>query len=178
MNTQTDPSQSKPTSHPGEKPTRPTTSKESRRLRLEAFKHDWCFEGTSKNSLGLNQYATTIQLEKVQSFSRKVLGYGLSGSKKVSSWDTSLTLRESGKTPKDLGIPMHEITQEPNRSTKPQWETHISHWFLSCASEKQLPFFKVLVECNKNKIFEWTDDAKGAFQDLKIFLTELPTLTL
>ncbi|GJS70983.1 hypothetical protein Tco_0703824 [Tanacetum coccineum] len=49
--------------------------------------------------------------------------------------------------------------------------------FLSRASEKQIPFFKALVECNKNKIFKWTDEYEATFQDLKIFLTELPNLT-
>ncbi|GJR40457.1 hypothetical protein Tco_1216141 [Tanacetum coccineum] len=49
--------------------------------------------------------------------------------------------------------------------------------FLSRASEKQLPFFKVLVECNKTKVFEWIDEAHVTFPDLKIFLTNLPTLT-
>ncbi|GKF17796.1 reverse transcriptase domain-containing protein [Tanacetum coccineum] len=49
--------------------------------------------------------------------------------------------------------------------------------FLSQASEKQLPFFKVLIKCNKNKVFKWTNEAQAAFQDLKIFLTELLTLT-
>ncbi|GKB73593.1 hypothetical protein Tco_0935005 [Tanacetum coccineum] len=49
--------------------------------------------------------------------------------------------------------------------------------FLSQASEKQLPFFKVLIKCNKNKVFKWTNKAQTAFQDLKIFLTELLTLT-
>lgn len=49
--------------------------------------------------------------------------------------------------------------------------------FLSRASEKQLPFLKVLIECNKKKVYEWTEEAEVAFQDLKVLLNELPTLT-
>ncbi|GJS31652.1 hypothetical protein Tco_0492272 [Tanacetum coccineum] len=39
--------------------------------------------------------------------------------------------------------------------------------FLSRASEKQLPFFMVLIECNKKKVYELTE-VEVAFQDLKI----------
>ena len=49
--------------------------------------------------------------------------------------------------------------------------------FLSRASEKQLPFFKILIVCNKKKVYEWTGEAEVAFQNLKVFLTKLPTLT-
>ncbi|GKB27119.1 hypothetical protein Tco_0866520 [Tanacetum coccineum] len=32
-------------------------------------------------------------------------------------------------------------------------------------------------QCNKKKVYEWTEEAEISFQDLKVFLTELPTLT-
>ena len=45
--------------------------------------------------------------------------------------------------------------------------------FVSKATDKCLPFFKVL-----RKAFEWTDECQKAFQDLKDYLTMAPLLSL
>ena len=45
--------------------------------------------------------------------------------------------------------------------------------FVSKATNKYLPFFKVL-----KKAFEWTDECQKAFQDLKAYLTVAPMLSL
>ena len=45
--------------------------------------------------------------------------------------------------------------------------------FVSKATDKCLPFFKVL-----KKAFEWTDKCQKAFQDLKTYLTAAPLLSL
>ena len=44
--------------------------------------------------------------------------------------------------------------------------------FVSKATDKCLPFFKVL-----RKAFEWTDECQKAFQDLKDYLTIAPLLS-
>ena len=44
--------------------------------------------------------------------------------------------------------------------------------FVSKATDKCLPFFKVL-----KKAFEWTDEYQKAFQDLKVYLTTTPLLS-
>ena len=44
--------------------------------------------------------------------------------------------------------------------------------FVSKATDKCLPFFKVL-----KKAFEWTDECRQAFQDLKDYLTRAPLLS-
>ena len=44
--------------------------------------------------------------------------------------------------------------------------------FVSKATDKCLPFFKVLM-----KAFEWTDECQKAFQDLKDYLTTVPFLS-
>ena len=44
--------------------------------------------------------------------------------------------------------------------------------FVSKATDKCLPFFKVL-----RKAFEWTDECRKAFQDLKDYLTRAPLLS-
>ena len=44
--------------------------------------------------------------------------------------------------------------------------------FLSKATDKCLPFFKIL-----RKAFEWTDQCQKAFQDLKLYLTIAPLLS-
>ena len=44
--------------------------------------------------------------------------------------------------------------------------------FVSKATDKCLPFFKVL-----RKAFEWTDECQKAFQDLKNYLTTAPLLS-
>ena len=44
--------------------------------------------------------------------------------------------------------------------------------FVSKATDKCLPFFKVL-----KKAFEWTDECQRAFQDLKTYLTAAPLLS-
>ena len=44
--------------------------------------------------------------------------------------------------------------------------------FVSKATDKCLPFFKVL-----RKAFEWTDECQKAFQDLKVYLTITPLLS-
>ena len=45
--------------------------------------------------------------------------------------------------------------------------------FVSKATDKCLPFFKVL-----KKAFEWTDECQRAFQDLKTYLVTAPLLSL
>jgi len=45
---------------------------------------------------------------------------------------------------------------------------------ISRLSEKGLPFFKLLKKTGK---FEWTEEAKEAFQSLKAYLTSSPVLT-
>ena len=45
--------------------------------------------------------------------------------------------------------------------------------FVSKATNKYLPFFKVL-----KKAFEWTDECQKAFQDLKTYLITTPLLSL
>ena len=45
--------------------------------------------------------------------------------------------------------------------------------FVSKATDKCLPFFKVL-----KKALEWTDECQKAFQDLKAYLTTAPLLSL
>ncbi|XP_071740399.1 uncharacterized protein [Rutidosis leptorrhynchoides] len=49
--------------------------------------------------------------------------------------------------------------------------------FLSKAAERQLPFFKTLKGCLKQKSFVWTSEAETAFQEMKKLLKTLPTLT-
>ena len=44
--------------------------------------------------------------------------------------------------------------------------------FVSKATDKCLPFFKVL-----KKVFEWTDEYQKAFQDLKTYLVTTPLLS-
>ena len=44
--------------------------------------------------------------------------------------------------------------------------------FVSKATDKCLPFFKVL-----KKAFEWTDECQRAFEDLKAYLTMAPLLS-
>ncbi|XP_071727358.1 uncharacterized protein [Rutidosis leptorrhynchoides] len=49
--------------------------------------------------------------------------------------------------------------------------------FLSKAAKRQLPFFKTLKGCLKQKSFVWTNEAEIAFQEMKKLLKTLPTLT-
>ena len=44
--------------------------------------------------------------------------------------------------------------------------------FVSKATDKCLPFFKVL-----KKAFQWTDECQKAFQDLKMYLVVAPLLS-
>jgi hypothetical protein len=46
--------------------------------------------------------------------------------------------------------------------------------FISRLGEKGLPFFKLLKKTGK---FEWTEEAKEAFESLKVYLTSSPKLT-
>jgi hypothetical protein len=46
--------------------------------------------------------------------------------------------------------------------------------FISRLGEKGLPFFKLLKKMGK---FEWTKEAKEAFESLKAYLTSSPILT-
>jgi hypothetical protein len=46
--------------------------------------------------------------------------------------------------------------------------------FISRLDEKALPFFKLLKKIGK---FEWTEEAKEAFEGLKAYLTSSPILT-
>ena len=45
--------------------------------------------------------------------------------------------------------------------------------FVSKATYKYLPFFKVL-----RKVFEWKNECQKAFQDLKVYLTTAPLLSV
>ncbi|XP_071739648.1 uncharacterized mitochondrial protein AtMg00860-like [Rutidosis leptorrhynchoides] len=49
--------------------------------------------------------------------------------------------------------------------------------FLSKAAERSLPFFNTLKDCAKKSDFKWTDKAEKAFQEMKVLLKDLPTLT-
>ncbi|XP_071739821.1 uncharacterized protein [Rutidosis leptorrhynchoides] len=49
--------------------------------------------------------------------------------------------------------------------------------FLFKAAERQLPFFKALKDCLKQKSFVWSSEAEVAFQEMKKLLKTLPTLT-
>ncbi|XP_071699843.1 uncharacterized protein [Rutidosis leptorrhynchoides] len=49
--------------------------------------------------------------------------------------------------------------------------------FLPRATDRSLPFMKVLKSCLNKKDFKWTEEAEKAFQDIKQLLKELPTLT-
>jgi hypothetical protein len=46
--------------------------------------------------------------------------------------------------------------------------------FISRLGKKGLPFFKLLKKIDK---FEWTEEAKEAFESLKMYLTSSPILT-
>jgi hypothetical protein len=46
--------------------------------------------------------------------------------------------------------------------------------FISRLGEKGLPFFKLLKKIGK---FQWTEEAKEAFESLKVYLTTSPVLT-
>ncbi|XP_071737706.1 uncharacterized protein [Rutidosis leptorrhynchoides] len=48
--------------------------------------------------------------------------------------------------------------------------------FLSKADKRQLPFFKTLKGCLKQKSFVWSSEAETAFQEMKKLLKNLPTL--
>ena len=52
-----------------------------------------------------------------------------------------------------------------------RWVTAFNK-FISKATDKCLPFFKVL-----KKTFEWTDECQKVFQDLKAYLTAAPLLS-
>jgi hypothetical protein len=49
--------------------------------------------------------------------------------------------------------------------------------FLSKHAERTLPFMETLRKCTDKKKFNWTSEAEEAFQDLKKYLSHLPTLT-
>ncbi|GJU68977.1 reverse transcriptase domain-containing protein [Tanacetum coccineum] len=49
--------------------------------------------------------------------------------------------------------------------------------FLSKSAEKSLPFFKTLKKCTKKSDFQWTQEAKVAFRQMKKLIAELPMLT-
>lgn len=46
--------------------------------------------------------------------------------------------------------------------------------FMSSATDRCLPFFKIL---RKESQFEWTEECERAFKDLKIYLGSTPLLT-
>ncbi|XP_071740103.1 uncharacterized protein [Rutidosis leptorrhynchoides] len=50
--------------------------------------------------------------------------------------------------------------------------------FLSQAADRSLPFFQTLKGFLNIEDFVWMEDAEKAFQDMKAFLKELPTLTV
>ena len=47
--------------------------------------------------------------------------------------------------------------------------------FISCHSEKGLPFFKLLKASER---FSWLEEADTAFEQLKLFLTKPPIMTV
>ncbi|XP_071695039.1 uncharacterized mitochondrial protein AtMg00860-like [Rutidosis leptorrhynchoides] len=49
--------------------------------------------------------------------------------------------------------------------------------FLSKFAERSLPFFGTLKNCLKKTDFKWTEEVEVAFQEMKKFLKELPTMT-
>ncbi|GKA71645.1 reverse transcriptase domain-containing protein [Tanacetum coccineum] len=49
--------------------------------------------------------------------------------------------------------------------------------FLSKSAEKSLPFFKTLKKCTKKSDFEWTQEAKIAFRQMKKLIADLLMLT-
>ncbi|GJU28195.1 reverse transcriptase domain-containing protein [Tanacetum coccineum] len=49
--------------------------------------------------------------------------------------------------------------------------------FLSKSAEKSLPFFKTLKKCTKKSDFQWTQEAKVAFRQIKKLIADLPMLT-
>ncbi|XP_071700322.1 uncharacterized protein [Rutidosis leptorrhynchoides] len=49
--------------------------------------------------------------------------------------------------------------------------------FLSRTADRSPPFFQTLKGCLNKKDFVWMEDVEKAFQDMKAFLKELPTLT-
>ena len=68
------------------------------------------------------------------------------------------------------------LNMEPPRNVKEVqsligWVAALNN-FVSKATDKCLPFFKVL-----KKAFEWTDECQKAFQDLKVYLTMAPLLS-
>ena len=50
----------------------------------------------------------------------------------------------------------------------------LSH-FISCLGEKGLPFFKLL---KASELFSWSEEADTAFEQLKLFLTKPPIMTV
>ncbi|GJR83040.1 reverse transcriptase domain-containing protein [Tanacetum coccineum] len=48
--------------------------------------------------------------------------------------------------------------------------------FLSKSAEKSLSFFKTLKKCTKKSDFQWTQEAKVAFRQMKKFIADLPML--
>jgi hypothetical protein len=46
-------------------------------------------------------------------------------------------------------------------------------WFISRLNARGLPFFKLL---RKQDIFQWTEEAQEAFEELKRYMTTPPTL--
>ncbi|GJX28966.1 reverse transcriptase domain-containing protein [Tanacetum coccineum] len=49
--------------------------------------------------------------------------------------------------------------------------------FLSKSAKKSLPFFKTLKKCTKKSNFQWTQEAKIAFRQMKKLIVDLPMLT-
>ncbi|GKC64249.1 reverse transcriptase domain-containing protein [Tanacetum coccineum] len=49
--------------------------------------------------------------------------------------------------------------------------------FLSKSAKKSLPFFKTLMKCTKKRDFQWTQEAKIAFKQMKKLITDLLILT-
>ncbi|GKF79328.1 reverse transcriptase domain-containing protein, partial [Tanacetum coccineum] len=49
--------------------------------------------------------------------------------------------------------------------------------FLSKSAEKSLPFFKTLKKCTRKSDFQWTQEAKIAFRQMKKLIADLPMLT-
>ncbi|XP_071739720.1 uncharacterized protein [Rutidosis leptorrhynchoides] len=91
------------------------------------------------------------------------------GKKADGSWRMCVDYKDINKAcPKD-NYPMPKI----------DWKVSVTALtrFLSRAADRALPFFQMLKGCLTKKDFIWTDEAEKAFQDVKAFLKELPTLT-
>ncbi|GKC40395.1 reverse transcriptase domain-containing protein, partial [Tanacetum coccineum] len=74
----------------------------------------------------------------------------------------------------------HQIRMAEEDEDKTTFHTEhgINCHFLAKSAEKALPFFKTLKGCIYRKDFQWNQEAKSAFQELKLNLQSLPALVV